>query len=149
MPIFARWKWQEKTKSYLLIFRFIDDFSKPNLRIKTHPKSHKADLIRVADVTWAPTHIELGLLSELLGYANIINGFSETTKRELRKKLEVTYKDRDTKYINEETLFQLDQIPDKPYTIYVNFKEWELWIYVCPEYIEHLRKLLKPYIKTS
>jgi len=140
MPIFARWKWQEKTKSYLLIFRFIDDFSKPNLRIKTHPKSHKAY------VTWAPTHIELGLLSELLGYANIINGFSETAKRELRKKLEVIYTDRDTNHMNEETLFQLDQIPDKPHTIYVSFKKWELWIYVCPEYIDHLKKLLKSYL---
>jgi hypothetical protein len=43
------------------------------------------------EMTWAPSHIELGMLSELLMYANIIGGLSETARKELRKKLEVAY----------------------------------------------------------
>lgn len=141
MPIYVKWKWQEQTKSFLVIFRFIDDFSKPNLRIKQYPKSHRAD------VTWAPSHIELGLLSELLRYANIIGGLSETTRRELRKKLEVIYMDKYRMFIDEESLIQLDQIPNKPHIIYVG-EGLDLWVYVCPEYLEYFRKILKPYLRS-
>lgn len=38
--------------------------------------------------TWAPSHPELVLLTELLSYANRINGFKEFEKGELRAKLE-------------------------------------------------------------
>jgi hypothetical protein len=34
MPVFVEWRWREKTKSFLLIFHFYDDFSRTNLRIK-------------------------------------------------------------------------------------------------------------------
>ena len=43
---------------------------------------------REAWMTWAPSHPELGLLMELLSYANIINGLKETEKRKLRVGLE-------------------------------------------------------------
>ena len=34
MPIFVQWEWKGRTKSFLVIFHFYDDFSKPNLRMK-------------------------------------------------------------------------------------------------------------------
>jgi hypothetical protein len=139
LPLYVKWEWQERTKSYLVIFLFIDDFSKPNLRIKTYPTSHKVEM------TWAPSHIELGMLSELLMYANIIGGLSETARKQLRKKLEVAYNVRGALHIDQESLIQLDKIPDKTHIIAVGEKESEFWAYMCPEYLEHVKSILKPY----
>ena len=84
MPVLVQWKWKEETKSYLVIFHFFDDFSAPNLRttILGISKSHFGEDIDLSKrkstplLTWAPSHIELGLLSEVLSYANRINGLT-------------------------------------------------------------------------
>jgi len=124
MPIFVQWKWVEKTKTFLVVFHFFDDFSKPNIRFRKKkftgngksleylyvppdyptpsecpyvlecPASCKdmeelPTQIRTV-MTWAPSHPELGLLSELLSYANIVNGLKEIEKRKIRKHLEIT-----------------------------------------------------------
>ena len=39
--------------------------------------------------TWAPTHIEIGLMAELLTYANIINGLKLNQRIELKPKLDM------------------------------------------------------------
>jgi hypothetical protein len=36
MPIFVQWKWDETRKSFLVVFHFYNDFSKPNLRIRKY-----------------------------------------------------------------------------------------------------------------
>ena len=94
MPVFVEWQWKERTKSFLVIFHFYDDFSRPNLRIKKYEKGHlivltpnKAIVPKEAWMTWAPSHPDLALLTELLSYANIVNGLKEFEKRDLRTKL--------------------------------------------------------------
>ena len=64
-----------------MIFHFHDDYSKPNIRFKKKFKDGRFEFERPT-ITWAPSHPELGLLSELLSYANIINVLKETEKRE-------------------------------------------------------------------
>jgi len=89
MPILVQWKWVEKAKSFLVIFHFFDDYSNPNLRIQK--KSGLWERIypqKEAWMTWAPSHVELGMLGELLRYANIVDGLKESEKRELRDVLE-------------------------------------------------------------
>lgn len=39
-------------------------------------------------ITWAPTHVEIGILSELLCYANILNGLKKEQRRTLRTGLQ-------------------------------------------------------------
>jgi len=89
MPILVQWKWNERTKSFLVIFHFYDDYSKPNIRLKKKTFKDEGVEFERPTITWAPSHPELGLLSELLSYANIINGLKEAKKRELRTDLEI------------------------------------------------------------
>lgn len=87
MPVFVEWKWKERTKTFLVIFHFYDDFSKTNLRIK---KCEKGRLLMLtpseifspskAWMTWSPSHPDMALLTQLLTYANIINGLKEDEK---------------------------------------------------------------------
>jgi hypothetical protein len=101
MPIFAQWKWNEDTRTFLVVFHFFDDYIKTNVRFRekrlesgkdgqpvyflnpdhegrsTQPVQFKSVM------TWAPSHPELGLLTELLTYANIINGMKENNRRKL------------------------------------------------------------------
>jgi len=101
MPIFVQWKWNEDTLTFLVVFHFFDDYIKTNIRFTKKQleggKDRHAYLYFPIDhgirskrpvqfkpvMTWAPSHPELGLLSELLGYANIVNGMKEDRKRKL------------------------------------------------------------------
>ena len=84
MPILVQWKWKERTKSFLVIFHFYDDYSKPNLRLKKRkfisrttyyewrqlfylPINEPLDIEIIKDkdrefqkpvMTWAPSHPE-------------------------------------------------------------------------------------------
>lgn len=119
MPVFVHWEWKERTKTFLVIFHFYDDYSNPNLRTKNRavcrdlhmrdsnvvitfspPPSSRfqkaiddgifgESLGKKAIMTWAPSHPELGYLAEVLRYANIIDGLSEEEKRDLRFDLEL------------------------------------------------------------
>jgi hypothetical protein len=82
MPIFVQWKFKKST--FLVILHFLDDFSKPNLRMKEHILQPEGRSM----MTWAPSHVEIALFGELLLYANIINGLSEETKMSLIKELQ-------------------------------------------------------------
>jgi len=109
-------------------------------------------------LTWAPSHVELGLLSDILRYANIIDGLNENVKRKLREKLEM---------IKEESIehfgFCFDALkevleaqPIGKGLVNIRLAEnrksriehLETAVYLCPEYIEYLKKALKPYIQT-
>jgi hypothetical protein len=109
----------EKTKTFLLLMHLDADGSKSNLRkremrfketsddflhlyfpyrssrqsnesvnpeIRNEEQSTKRTVI-----TWAPTHIETGLLAELLCYANIINGLKLGQREALKTQLDIVF----------------------------------------------------------
>ena len=170
MPVFVEWKWKEKTKTFLVIFHFYDDFSKSNLRIKKYEKGHllmltpnKAIDPMKAWMTWAPSHPDLALLTELLSYANIVNGLKEFEKRDLRTKLGTArweHVDGELGVVIYSPHMQNEMVEDKKTAIYSekpdNHSEkpahsTEVPLHVCaelcPEYIDYLKRILKPYLK--
>jgi hypothetical protein len=140
MPIFVQWKWQEHTRTFLLIIHFDADGSKPNLRKREMFFSQDGEPMRLyfpfdwvkddiksstyvkrSVTTWAPTHVEIGLLSELLAYANIINGLKPWKREELKSGLDVlsagidmvnNFMKRNKEVGSVQALKELDQIPD-------------------------------------
>ncbi len=103
VPVFVEWQWKEKTKTFLVVFHFYDDFSRTNLRVNPTPEKNRLTLFtyvggedfefddvetKGAWLTWSPSHVDLALLMELLTYSNIINGFKEEKKRRLIGHLE-------------------------------------------------------------
>jgi len=173
MPIFVQWKWMERTKSFLVIFHFHDDGSKPNLRYRTKLlqgrrspylyTSEGAPLISPESgeirtvMTWAPSHPEIGLFSELLSYANIINGFKETEKRKFRNKLELFLDaGNGTGFIvNKATPKEiLDELFEGIVLLSIDTnKTGKPVFFACFElrqkYIDYLRKVLKPHLRSD
>lgn len=171
MPILVQWKWQQKTKTFLVIFHFCDDFSKPNLRTRCMAFRGKGPFFMYVPedmvlsnkrlstksqnvttvVTWSPSHIETGLLSEILSYANVINGFTEETKRRL--KVSPIFCDfTDWKELPDMDKFR-EQIGYKMHTIGFDEIDKEtgraklsFCAELCPEYIDYVRGILKPYL---
>jgi hypothetical protein len=177
MPILIRWKWQEKTKSYLVIFYFYDDYSKPNLRFGKRQLTHfKDDPKHLFDydiaganeqakntlfakpemkplMTWAPSHRELALFSDLLHYANMISGFSEEIKRDLRYDLEITVSTGNNLFaLDHNRIDDLDKRFRNPINLFGREKNEEgaketfYCIELSPEYLEYLRDIVKPYV---
>jgi hypothetical protein len=167
MPIFVEWDWQAKTKTFLVIFHFHDDFSRPNLRMKkfagnpseiviTTPTGNIVNPVR-AWTTWAPSHPELGLLMELLSYANVINGLKEAEKRKLKIELQgrkSIYEGGVTDEAVLDFVVDADQIKkriglDKKTVVYENetYGTLHFCVELCSEYIDYLKEILKPYLK--
>lgn len=170
MPVFVEWRWQERTETFLLVFHFLDDFSRPNLRIKKYEKGKREVIInapkrkirnpREAWMTWAPSHVELGLVMELLSYANLINGLKKAERRKLKVQLEGREKvivvrprpsfDFVTHIVDPEEI-KSKVGKDKKYVTYVDEPEKDLGlrscVELCPEYIDYLKNLLKSYLK--
>lgn len=169
MPILIRWKWQENTKSYLVIFYFYDDFSKPNLRYRKRQLAYFKDSPRqlfdkntegkIAKpimkpiMTWAPSHRELALLSDILHYANMISGFSEKIRRDLRYDLEITVTMGDRQFaLDEKRIEELDERFRNPLVLIgrEKTKRGDLATFFCielsPEYLEYLRDIIQPYV---
>lgn len=172
LPILIQWKWVEQPPSFLVIFHFYDDYSKPNLRTaemrfegygpfyiyvpeKLTPRLRPEEPRKVRTVvTWAPSHSELGLLMDLLSYANIVNGFKEQVKRELKKKLIIIdlATDRDLEFVAERIKnfrkFLVDKID--AFGIQEDQKTgetvWNFYSELCPEYLDYLKEILKPYL---
>jgi hypothetical protein len=165
MPVFVEWKWQERFKSFLVIFHFYDDFSRPNLRVKKYEKGHlfmarhsKVLSARKAWMTWAPSHPELALVTELHSYANRINGLKEFEKGELRAKLEGVRKggyDSETEEYDADLVIAdaseiLKEIGEGKFRfIYIERDEPELdlclCVELCQEYIDYLKKTIEKY----
>lgn len=175
MPTLIRWKWEEKTKSFLVIFYLYDDFSKPNLRFVEKDLSHFKEFpqarffnlfsnndapseeihrpIKMQFMTWAPSHRELALLSDLLHYANMINGLPEKIRRDLRFDLEVFVDSgNNTFQIDEDVVKKLDDRLMSPNMILgrERNKNGNMETVCChelsPEYLEYLREVTKPYL---
>ena len=114
MPVFVRWQWKEKTKTYLVIFYFFDDKSRENIRFRFKVITRCGELTQVEEpknnpevqcqplMTWAPTHLEIALLGDVLRYANIIDGLGITEKRKLRDNLEIQSSEKDPYIIDAE-----------------------------------------------
>jgi hypothetical protein len=173
MPILIRWSWQENTKSYLVIFYFYDDFSKPNLRFQDRKVTNYVDNPKqifdysIAEpqnkddqefsceiakptnrhiMTWAPSHRELALLSDLLHYANMISGLSESIRRELRYDLEIMVPTGDNLFaMDEGTVDELDKKFPYPYFLVGRDKNKKgenvtfLCFELCSRYLEYLQ----------
>ena len=70
------WQFKNSNRYYLLSFTF-------------HPNEKPSDNVWIkkesdVEVTWAPTHIEQGYISELLALANQINGLPFSKREKLR-----------------------------------------------------------------
>jgi hypothetical protein len=166
---FVQWKFKndKKSKTFLVIFHFVDDFSKQNLRMKEHILQPEG----LSVMTWAPSHVEIALFGGLLFYANIINGLSETAKASLVLELQgytsirnlpVQMKEKLTNLLKEKG-FDMDEVTEGTFLHPLYVKEEgrrkrALWlinritkkIYFCPMltqgYINYIKELLKPYI---
>ena len=162
MPAFIQWKWKEETRSFLVIFHFFDDYSEKNLRLKQRSlrKDGKSPPIYVISpyektthpiMTWAPSHIESALVSQVLCYANIVNGFNERIKRTLRPILEVTTVKREKKIIELAVSDDLKKaLQDKGFILELKSTkerdDFEEAIFCCPlsiEYVELIWDILK------
>ena len=111
-------------------------------------------------MTWAPSHVELGYLGEVLRYANIIDGLNENEKNDMRPFLaaeseqysifaEATILDR---FNSNEHMARLRDVLFGKHELYCIEKENEeieirfRGIELCEEYIEYLREVLKLYM---
>ena len=122
--------------------------------------------------TWAPSHVEVAILADLLLYANIINGFKEDRRRRLRTRLEFWVKKEELKKACEQGF---SETTDSQNTLAQNEEAWEmlrktlnsnrkilrivpevpgevedkgivLWgVELCPEYIDYLKKVIEKY----
>jgi hypothetical protein len=144
MPIFVEWKWQENTRSFIVIFHFIDDYTKSNLRItKT---GFWVDILKEKSVrnkawmTWAPSHVELAMLADLLHIANIVDGLQDSIKRKLRRFLDGSWQ------TTEEAKEWLQVFPEGVKAWIPPTEDLPLVAQLCEEYIEYLNKVVKPYI---
>jgi hypothetical protein len=111
------------------------------------PLGHKAI------TTWSPSHVELGYLAEVLRYANIIDGLSEEEKRDLRYDLEIIVGMTDIRFgIDVDRMTDINYRFAHRYRMYlIGDKETlgkiALCAELCPEYIDYLEEILKPYLK--
>ena len=143
MPIFVEWKWQKDTRSFVVIFHFVDDYTKSNLRItKTGFWAEilqRKGVCNKAWMTWAPSHVELAMLANLLHIANIVDGLQDSTKRKLRSFLDGSWQ------TTEEVEEWFRMFPDIKAWIPPN-EDLPFVAELCEEYIESLNKVVKPYI---
>ena len=174
MPVFIEWKWIKKTETFLAVFHFWDDGTKQNLRIRAEewgfetcvyigekdapqegfvPISTLPGYLREfpkfnAYLSWAPSHSEFCLLTELLTYANLLNGLKPAIRRGIRPKLEgkaLTEEREGQKYIY--FLLDAELLKKMPEGTMVSFAGQEgISFEVCLQYIEYVRKLAEPFL---
>ena len=165
MPIFIEWKWEERAQSLIAIFHFYDDFSRPNLRLMDFYKAKEPGICSAGKLvmaerpwlTWAPSHTNMALLMQMLCYANIINGLKPPEKKELWIELEGKKALRN-KGLSKDELAGI-AVPyeilkeigsNKRVMAFGDPRDAEVartCVELCSEYIDYLRKLLKPYTK--
>lgn len=158
MPVLVQWKWEEKTKTYLVIFHFLDDFSAPNLRMSeafmSKAKFGDKEIVYrsphakwTSIMTWAPSHPELGLLSEVLSYANIINGLDYDKKSEVRRFLEgeAFYVLKDKKLTHLATVTEIELLVASQFRQLLRPSKEGIYqaFWLTPEYMEYLKKVLE------
>jgi len=167
MAVFVRWEWKESSKTFLVVFYFFDDTSVHNIRFRSkvvntffkefvllEDPSNNPDVSPQSIMTWAPSHVEIALLGDVLRYANIIDGLPLLEKMELRKKLEVQV--REGPWQDIEDLMSLRDcdldglVQDAPTTTMIALEGASDWFFcsrLCQEYIDYLRSAIEPYQK--
>ena len=169
MPVFVEWRWKEKTKTFLVIFHFYDDFSRPNLRVNSTPEKNHLTLFTIvggddwlkdvetkgAWLTWSPSHVDLALLTELLTYSNIINGFKEAKKRQLIKRLEFVSRKGTLNELSGEVercdwimggaMHSIVGCDKKTASYKDNDGHWYAMAELCSEYIAYIKELTEAY----
>lgn len=175
MPIFVEWQWKENTKTFLVVFHFWDDGVKPNLRMRI--KEEDFEFVAPLDndlegefsavvsaphhgvlpyprtnayLSWAPSHPEFCFLTEVLTYANLINGQKPNRRRNLRAKLEgkasKVEDEKGQEYFDYEVHSELlNSMPTGRMAIFASSKG--ISFEVCLEYLEYLRKILNPFLR--
>jgi hypothetical protein len=103
-----------------------------------------------AIMSWAPSHLQLALLTELLGYANLINGLKYKEKIKLRNELEgkeiIKWFQSKPRVGLKGDLF--DTSSDFLVTIITGEnKKPTVCFEISSEYLGYLRRLLKPHLK--
>jgi hypothetical protein len=178
MPIFVEWKWIVKTQTLLAVFHFWDNGKENlRMRIKEgdfenfayadyDKKSPMSDeeftsIITVPEasfgqsyprtnayLSWAPSHAEFCLLTEVLTYANLINGLKPHLRLRVKEKLQgrtKKYTQDGKTYIN--ISLHCDLLNTIPENAIISFAHQEgVSFEIRMEYIEYLRKLIKEYI---
>ncbi len=102
-----------------------------------------------AYLSWAPSHAQFCLLTEVLTYANLINGLKPDARRKLKLPLQGKMKKEEHKGKNE-AYFLIDydlltMIGWKKAIVSFSSQN-TLSFEVCLEYVEYLRKLIKPHM---
>jgi len=103
-----------------------------------------------AYLTWAPSHPEFCLLTEVLTYANLLNGMKIHDKEKFRTKLQGKTSKKEIEVHEYESL-QIDSelYHSMPKLSMVSFAtQHGISFRVCLEYVEYLRGLLKPYLQS-
>lgn len=160
MVVFVRWEWKEKTKTFLLIFYFIDDKTEQNIRFRfkvvnkniepivlLEDPTNNPDMPSQPIMTWAPKHLEIALLGDVLRYANIIDGLDEGEKRKLREKLEIQIKERNPYPFNSADFEDLirDAPPSTTMIAFEGADDWFFCSRLNSEYVDYLRKVMVPF----
>jgi hypothetical protein len=136
-------------------------------------KKETVSLKRRQITTWAPNHVEIGLMAELLCYANIMNGLKPYERNELRPKLDIMcnlleyaklfrlgkirIEDESLKEnaaVTSANIKFLKKVTNNKTYLYgcdYNYRKKECENVFCsvlsPEYVNYLKKILKPYLK--
>jgi len=176
MPIFVEWKWVEKTKTFLAIFHFWDDEKRKNLRMRLEEdgfetcvyagsdEEEEGNLIPIdtlphyilgypktkAYLSWAPSHPEFCFLTEILTYANLLNGMKTNEREKFKSKLQgkALKENREGKAY---TYFEIDSklFHSIPEGAMVSFAGQDgISFEVSLEYVEYLRELLRIYLQS-
>jgi hypothetical protein len=175
MPIFVEWKWIESTETFLVVFHFWDDRKKTNLRMRLEeegfetciPADEEQDRAKFVPIqtvpyfalqypetnaylSWAPSHSEFCLLTEILTYANLINGLETYKRKRLKSKLQgKIIKERRGNRVSTrfEVHAKLLRFLPLGKTQIISFSRQDgMSFEVRLEYIEYLRSLTRPYL---
>lgn len=177
MPVFIEWKWVEHTETFLAIFHFWDDRTKQNLRMRNEeygyetcvyigeenvPREEYIPIVTIPAyirsptkldtyMSWAPSHAEFCLLTELLTYANLLNGLKPAVRKRIRPKLEgkaLSEERKGRKYLY--FLLDAELLKKMPEGSMVSFAQQEgISFEVCYQYVEYIRKLTEPFLKPA
>ncbi len=119
--------------------------------IVTYPESDFGQAYPKTDayLSWAPSHPEFCLLTEVLTYANLINGLKPHLRRDIREKLQgklVKYVSKRDGQTYVDIAVHSKVLECLPVESIVTFKHQQgVSFEVRLEYVEYLRKLIRDY----
>jgi hypothetical protein len=99
-------------------------------------------------LSWAPSHSEFCLLTEVLTYANLINGLKPDLRKIIKEKLQgIGVSDNQCEEPFDHIAIDSDLLTVMPENSIISFSHQRgLSFEVRLEYVEYLRKIIKPYM---